>query len=151
MDAMSGAKPGRLLRVLTGETLDPAPWWLMRQAGRYLPEYREVRAKAGDFVSLCLNPELASEVTLQPVRALPLDAAILFSDLLVPLAPLGVPFDFKKGEGPVIERPLRSAAARASASTRKWSGAGSSISIISASSSRARSSKISWRRSSRAS
>ena len=81
----------------------------MRQAGRYMPEYRALREKHS-LLELVRTPELAVEVTLQPLRALPLDAAILFSDLLVPLAPLGIPFDFQKGEGPVIEKPVRSAA-----------------------------------------
>ena len=81
----------------------------MRQAGRYMPEYRALREKHS-LLELVRTPELALEVTLQPIRAFPLDAAILFSDLLVPLAPLGLPFDFHKGEGPVIERPIRSGA-----------------------------------------
>jgi uroporphyrinogen decarboxylase len=81
----------------------------MRQAGRYMPEYRALRAKHS-LLTLCRTPELALEVTLQPVRAFEVDAAILFSDLLLPLAPLGVPFDFQAGEGPVVESPLRSAA-----------------------------------------
>jgi uroporphyrinogen decarboxylase len=78
----------------------------MRQAGRYMPEYRALREKHS-LLTLCRTPELAVEVTLQPVRALGVDAAILFSDLLLPLAPLGIPFDFMAGEGPVIEKPLR--------------------------------------------
>jgi len=99
---MSGGEQKPLLRALAGEVLARPPWWLMRQAGRYLPEYREVRAKAGDFVSLCLNPELASEVTLQPVRRFGMDAAILFSDiLLVPWA-FGQKLGFH-GDGPVLE------------------------------------------------
>jgi uroporphyrinogen decarboxylase len=81
----------------------------MRQAGRYMAEYRAVRAKHS-LLSICRTPELAVEVTLQPIRALGVDAAILFSDLLLPLAPLGIPFDFATGEGPVIEKPVRSAA-----------------------------------------
>ncbi|MBV9861004.1 MAG: uroporphyrinogen decarboxylase [Alphaproteobacteria bacterium] len=101
--------PSRLLlRALRGETLPRPPWWLMRQAGRYLPEYRETRAKAGDFVALCLTPSLASEVTLQPVRRYGMDAAILFSDiLLVPYA-LGQELSFS-GDGPVLE-PIEDAA-----------------------------------------
>ena len=80
----------------------------MRQAGRYMPEYRALREKHA-LLTLCRTPELAVEVTLQPVDALGVDAAILFSDLLLPLAPLGIPFDFKSGEGPVIERVVRTA------------------------------------------
>lgn len=94
---MDGVETRSLLRALAGERLDPPPWWLMRQAGRLLPEYREVRAKASDFVSLCLTPELAVEVTLQPIRRFGMDAAILFSDiLLIPYAlgqRLGFPSD----------------------------------------------------------
>ena len=81
----------------------------MRQAGRYMPEYRALRAQHS-LLHLCRTPDLAVEVTLQPVRALGVDAAILFSDLLLPLAPLGIPFDFQAGEGPVIERPVRTRA-----------------------------------------
>lgn len=81
----------------------------MRQAGRYMPEYRELRARHS-LLELCRNAELAAEVTLQPVRRIPLDAAIIFSDLLLPLAPMGLPFDFAKGEGPVVSSPLRSEA-----------------------------------------
>ena len=91
-----------LVRALRGETVTPSPVWLMRQAGRYLPEYRKVRAQAGGFLDLCFAPELAAEVTIQPVRRFGLDAAILFSDiLLVPLA-LGQDLDFRENEGPVL-------------------------------------------------
>jgi uroporphyrinogen decarboxylase len=90
----------RLLRALAGETLDRPPVWFMRQAGRCLPEYRELRAKAKDFMDLAFNPEMAAEVTLQPVRRFPMDAAIVFSDILViPLA-LGQDVWFEPGEGP---------------------------------------------------
>jgi len=99
----------RFLRACRREPVDVTPVWFMRQAGRYMPEYRALRQKHS-LLTLCRTPELAVEVTLQPVLALGVDAAILFSDLLLPLAPLGVPFDFQAGEGPVIERPLRSRA-----------------------------------------
>jgi uroporphyrinogen decarboxylase len=101
--------PKRLLRALTGEVVWPPPIWLMRQAGRYLPEYRAVRAKVKDFIALATTPELATEVTLQPIRRYRLDAAILFSDiLLVPWA-LGQGLEYREGEGPVLP-PLRDAA-----------------------------------------
>jgi len=99
----------RFLRACRREPVDCTPVWFMRQAGRYMPKYRALRAKH-TFLELCRTPELAAEVTLEPVDALGVDAAILFSDLLLPLAPLGVPFDFRSGDGPVIETPLRSAA-----------------------------------------
>ena len=92
MDAVTSPKP--LLRALAGEAVWPPPMWLMRQAGRYLPEYREVRAQAGDFISLCTNPELAAEVTLQPIRRYGMDAAILFSDILMVPWGLGQPLRF---------------------------------------------------------
>lgn len=97
------------LRALAGEAVWPPPIWLMRQAGRYLPEYRAVRAKAGDFISLCTTPDSATEVTLQPIRRFGFDAAILFSDiLLVPWA-LGQGLRFAEGEGPQLP-PIRDAA-----------------------------------------
>src|SRR5919198_354446 len=79
------------------------PIWLMRQAGRYLPEYREIRAKAGSFLDLCFNPELAAEVTLQPIRRFGFDAAIIFSDILVVPHALGQALDYVEGEGPKLE------------------------------------------------
>ena len=92
-----------LLRALAGETLATPPWWLMRQAGRYLPEYRQIRAKARDFIELCLTPALAAEVTLQPVRRYGMDGAILFSDILMLPHALGQRLAFREGEGPVLE------------------------------------------------
>ncbi len=91
------------LRALSGETLPKPPLWLMRQAGRYLPEYRELRAKAGGFLDLCYNPEWATEVTLQPIRRFGFDAAILFSDILVIPHALGQKLWFAQGEGPRLE------------------------------------------------
>ncbi|OYX44141.1 MAG: uroporphyrinogen decarboxylase [Rhodobacterales bacterium 32-67-9] len=89
-----------ILRALAGETQAVPPIWMMRQAGRYLPEYRETRAKAGDFLSLCYNPELAAEVTLQPIRRYGFDAAILFADILLLPQALGCDLWFETGEGP---------------------------------------------------
>ena len=103
----SGQKP--LLRALAGETVTPPPVWLMRQAGRYLPEYREVRGKVGGFLELCYTPELAVEVTLQPIRRYGFDAAILFSDILVIPDALGQNVRFEEGEGPKLD-PIRGAA-----------------------------------------
>jgi uroporphyrinogen decarboxylase len=91
------------LRALSGETLTTPPIWLMRQAGRYLPEYRALRAKAGSFLALCYDPELAAEVTLQPIRRFGFDAAILFSDILVVPHALGQKLWFVEGEGPRLE------------------------------------------------
>ena len=89
-----------ILRALAGETQSVPPIWMMRQAGRYLPEYRATREKAGDFLSLCYNPELAAEVTLQPIRRYHFDAAILFADILLLPQALGADLWFVKGEGP---------------------------------------------------
>ncbi len=97
------AEERRLLRVLAGERLWPPPVWMMRQAGRYLPEYRATRAKAGSFLDLCYAPELATEVTLQPIRRFGFDAAILFSDILVVPDALGQKVWFVEGEGPRLE------------------------------------------------
>ena len=99
----------KLLSVLKGEPQSPPPVWLMRQAGRYLPEYRALRANAPDFVQFCLNPELAVEVTLQPVRRFGLDAAILFADILLVPHALGQKLWFAEGEGPRLD-PIHDAA-----------------------------------------
>lgn len=98
-----------LLRALAGETLPTPPIWMMRQAGRYLPEYRATRAQAGDFLSLCYNSELAAEVTLQPIRRYGFDAAILFADILLVPQALGADLWFVTGEGPRLSQ-IRSAA-----------------------------------------
>ncbi|MFH1157858.1 MAG: uroporphyrinogen decarboxylase [Pseudomonadota bacterium] len=89
-----------LMQALEGEFTQQVPFWLMRQAGRYLPEYRELRRKAGSFLDLCFDPEMAAEITLQPVRRFDMDAAILFSDILVVPYALGQELDFVEGEGP---------------------------------------------------
>jgi len=107
---MTGLQNDRLLRALACEPVDRTPVWFMRQAGRYLPEYRATRAKAGSFLGLAMNPELACEVTLQPLARFPLDAAILFSDILMIPKAMGVGLAFAEGEGPRIERPVRSSA-----------------------------------------
>ena len=87
--------------------MDITPVWFMRQAGRYMAEYRAIREEHS-LLDICRTPDLAAEVTLQPVRRIEVDAAILFSDLLLPLEPMGLPFDFIKGEGPQLERPIQS-------------------------------------------
>jgi uroporphyrinogen decarboxylase len=99
----------RFLRALKRQPVDRTPVWMMRQAGRYLPEYKATRAKAGDFMSLCRNPELCCEVTLQPLDRFGLDAAILFSDILTIPDAMGLGLRFVEGEGPVFDRPLRDA------------------------------------------
>lgn len=106
----SPLKNDNLLRALCREPVDHTPVWIMRQAGRYLPEYREVRAKAGDFMALCTNPELACEVTMQPLRRFDLDAAILFSDILTIPDAMGLGLYFTPGEGPRFHHPVRDAA-----------------------------------------
>jgi uroporphyrinogen decarboxylase len=98
----------RFLRACRLEPVDRTPVWFMRQAGRYLPQYRALREKYS-LLELCRQPELAVTVTLQPLDVIDVDAAILFSDLLLPFTPMGLEFDFVKGEGPVIENPVRSA------------------------------------------
>jgi uroporphyrinogen decarboxylase len=108
---MSELKNDLFLRALRRQPVQRTPVWIMRQAGRYLPEYREVRAIAGDFMSLCRNAELACEVTLQPLRRYKLDAAILFSDILTVPDALGLGLYFATGEGPRFERPVQNAAA----------------------------------------
>ena len=92
-----------MLEVFKGEPLSPPPFWLMRQAGRYLPEYREIRSQGKGFLDLCFSPDRAVEVTLQPIKRYGMDAAILFSDILVVPYALGQGVDFKEGEGPVLE------------------------------------------------
>lgn len=99
--------PNKFLATLRGEPISPPPIWLMRQAGRYLPEYQEVRRQAAGFLDLCFNPDRAAEVTLQPIRRFGFDAAILFSDILVVPHALGQPVDFLEGEGPKLD-PIRS-------------------------------------------
>ena len=99
----------RFLRACRCEPVDCTPIWIMRQAGRYLPEYREIRAKHG-FLEMCKTPELACQVTVQPVQRLGVDAAILFADILLPLEPMGLRISFGKDEGPAIHNPVRSQA-----------------------------------------
>src|SRR5512132_4055186 len=99
----------RFLRACRRDPVDVTPVWFMRQAGRYMPEYRAIREKY-DLLAICSQPELAAEVTLQPVRALGVDAAILFADILLPAIPLGVALEFAKGEGPLLKNPVRTLA-----------------------------------------
>ena len=103
-------KNDRFLKALAREKVDVTPVWMMRQAGRYLPEYRSIRKQAGDFLSLCQNPELACEVTLQPLRRYAFDAAILFSDILTIPDAMGQGLYFAEGEGPKFRKVIRSAA-----------------------------------------
>ena len=107
---MADLKNDRFLRALLRQPVDTTPIWVMRQAGRYLPEYRATREKAGSFMDLCRNAELACEVTLQPIDRFGLDAAILFSDILTIPDAMGLGLYFTEGEGPRFERPIRSEA-----------------------------------------
>jgi uroporphyrinogen decarboxylase len=107
---MQELKNDRFLRALKRQPVDRTPVWMMRQAGRYLPEYRETRAQAGSFMDLCKNAELACEVTMQPLRRYPIDAAILFSDILTIPDAMGLGLYFETGEGPKFKKTVRSAA-----------------------------------------
>ncbi|MCW8931581.1 MAG: uroporphyrinogen decarboxylase [Gammaproteobacteria bacterium] len=107
---MSELKNDRFLKALLREPVDVTPVWMMRQAGRYLPEYRATREKAGSFMDLCMNAELACEVTIQPLERYDLDAAILFSDILTIPDAMGLELRFAQGEGPKFDKPIRSAA-----------------------------------------
>jgi uroporphyrinogen decarboxylase len=116
---MTELKNDRLLRALMRQPVDRTPVWMMRQAGRYLPEYRATREKAGDFLSLCKNTPLACEVTMQPLARFPLDGAILFSDILTIPEAMGLGLYFETGEGPKFKRTVRSAADVAALPTLK--------------------------------
>jgi len=107
---MTVLKNDRFLRALMRQPVDVTPVWMMRQAGRYLPEYRASRSRAGSFMDLCTNPELACEVTLQPLERYPLDAAILFSDILTIPDAMGLGLYFEEGEGPRFRKTVRTAA-----------------------------------------
>jgi len=107
---VSDLKNDRFLKALMRQPVDRTPVWMMRQAGRYLPEYRAVRSQAGDFMSLCKNTELACEVTLQPLERYEMDAAILFSDILTIPDAMGLGLYFETGEGPKFHKPVRTAA-----------------------------------------
>jgi len=129
---MTDAQAPRLLRALAGETLERPPVWFMRQAGRSLPEYRELRARAGDFISLAMNPEMAAEVTLQPVRRFPFDAAIIFADILLIPRALGQELWFEPGEGPRLGPlpPIRALADEVAASTERLSPVGETVARV---------------------
>jgi uroporphyrinogen decarboxylase len=122
----------KLLRALAGETLARPPVWFMRQAGRSLPEYRALREKAGDFLSLCYNPEMAAEVTLQPMRRFPLDAAIVFADILLIPQALGQKVWFEAGEGPRLDPlpDIQAMADQIEASTGRLTSIGETLSRV---------------------
>src|SRR5690606_32263641 len=105
---MPALKNDRFIKAIFKEPVDATPIWIMRQAGRYLPEYRATRAKAGSFMKLCKTPELACEVTLQPLDRYALDAAIIFSDILTIPDAMGLGLGFEEGKGPYFEHPLSS-------------------------------------------
>lgn len=129
---MSESSKPRLLRALAGETLDRPPVWFMRQAGRSLPEYRELRARAGDFIAFCHNPEMAAEATLQPMRRFPLDAAIVFADILLIPRALGQEVWFEAGEGPRLGElpPIESLRDQIEASTGRLADIGETLSRV---------------------
>jgi len=122
----------RLLRALAGETLDRPPIWFMRQAGRSLPEYHRTRAMASDFIALCFNPELAAEITLQPMRRFPMDAAIVFADILLIPGALGQKVWFEPGEGPRLGPlpPLAAMADEIEASTARLAPVGETLARV---------------------
>ena len=126
-----GADP-LLLRVLRGETTERPPVWFMRQAGRYLPEYRALRSQAPDFIAFCLNPEMAAEATLQPMRRVPFDAAIVFADILLIPGALGQEVRFEAGEGPVLGPlpPLEAMRARVASAGQALSAVGETLSRV---------------------
>jgi uroporphyrinogen decarboxylase len=103
------SRADRFIKACRREAVDCTPVWMMRQAGRYLPEYREIRTKR-TFLEMCKTPEVAAEVTIQPVRRYEIDAAIIFADILLPLEPMGIGLEFAKGEGPLIHNPVRTMA-----------------------------------------
>jgi uroporphyrinogen decarboxylase len=125
------SKP-KLLRVLDGETLDRPPVWFMRQAGRYLPEYRALRATAPDFISFCMNPEKAAEATLQPMRRFPFDASIVFADILLIPGALGQDVRFEVGEGPRLGDlpPLETMRAKAAGAGAALANVGETLSRV---------------------
>jgi len=131
---MTQTAPAPLLRVLAGETLDRPPIWFMRQAGRYLPEYRALRAKAPDFIAFCHDSEMAAEATLQPLRRFPFDAAIIFADILLIPGALGQKVWFEAGEGPRLgELPsLDAMAGEIDASTGRLANIGKTLSLVKA-------------------
>jgi uroporphyrinogen decarboxylase len=129
---MSEASKPRLLRALAGETLDRPPVWFMRQAGRSLPEYRELRTRAPDFIAFCHNPQMAAEATLQPMRRFPLDAAIVFADILLIPQALGQKVWFEAGEGPRLGElpPIEAMADEIEASTGRLAAIGETLSLV---------------------